>query len=52
VRQGRITSYTDLEARIEFLEHMVAELNQYITDRRDAIDELRQFLIDEKELII
>ena len=52
MRQSRITTYQDLEARIEFLENMVAEMNAYLASRRDAIDELRQFLIDEKEIII
>jgi len=44
MRQERIISYQDLEARIEYLEHMICELNKYISDNRGAIDELNQFL--------
>lgn len=44
MRQERIISYQDLEARIEYLEHMICELNKYITHNRGAIDELDQFL--------
>lgn len=44
MRQERIISYQDLEARIEYLEHMICELNKYISDNRGAIDELDLFL--------
>ena len=44
MRQQRIISYQDLESRIEYLEHMISELNRYITHNREAIDELDEFL--------
>jgi hypothetical protein len=44
MRQKRIISYQDLEARIEYLEVMVTDLYQFIQTNTAIIDELRLFL--------
>jgi len=44
MRQERIISYQELEARVCYLEDLVSKMNQYIIKNKGSIDYLNDFL--------
>jgi len=44
MRQEKIISYQDLEARVSYLEDLVSKLNEYILSNKGSIDHLNDFL--------
>mgnify|MGYP003628543486 CR=1 FL=1 len=44
MRQNKIISYADLEARVTYLENLLVKWHEFLGDKIETIDRLHQFL--------